>query len=347
MQLSSARGLLAASIALLAVFASSSLVLADASPTASASAGDGDVVVAKVGVRTITVREVERRIAQIPPFQLRYFGKTHEEIRRKFVEEGVVKETLYVEGAEADKLRELPDVADKVRSVLRNALIKQLRAEVAAAGPPTDEEVKAYYDAQKDKYHAPARVALWRILVATREEAERVIEKAKADLSPKKWNELARDTSVDKSTNMRGGNLGFVAPDGTTSDPNIKVDVALLKAAENVKDAELVPEPVAEGSQWAVVWRRQSMKAVDRPLELETPSIRQILMHEREQKRIAELVAELRKKDLGETHPELLDLLEISGTGDVSPVKRPGTLPSSRHPTPTSPVPKETPAGQR
>ncbi|MDC0748791.1 peptidyl-prolyl cis-trans isomerase [Polyangium mundeleinium] len=336
------RAILASSIALVAATATSSYVLAQA-----AAPSDGDAIVAKVGVRTITVREVERKLAAIPPFQLRYFGKTHDEIRRKFVEETVLKETLYAEGAEAAKMRDLPEVGERIRSVLRNAIVSQIRAEVAAQGAVTDEEVRAYYDANRDKYHAPSRVAIWRILVATREQALDVIQKAKADLSPKRWNELARDLSLDKTTSMRGGNLGLVAPDGTTTDPNVKVDVALVKAAEAVKDSELVQEPVAEGSSWAVIWRRQSIKAVDRPLELEAPSIKQILMHERTQKKIQDLVAALRKKHLGETNADLLEMLGVSAMGEVAPAKRPGTLPSSRRPAAGPPAPSQTPAGPR
>lgn len=329
-------------ISLCGVVATSSYVLADAS-----EGGGDDPVVAKVGEQKITKSEVEKRLALVRPFQLRYFGSTIEELRRRFVEEAIVKDALYVASARAETIEKRPDVSDKIRSILRNALLKQIRAEVASSSPVSDEEVRAYYEANRDKYHAPTRIALWRILVATKDEATQLIEKAKADLSPKRWNELARDFSLDKSTNMRGGNLGFVAPDGSTSDANIKVDVALLKAAEAVKDAELVPEPVAEGSQWAVVWRRQTSKAVERPLELEAPSIKQILTHEREQKRVREVVEELRKKELSDTHPELLDLLEVSGVGDVSPIRRPGTLPTSRHTVPAAPVPKETPAGPR
>lgn len=342
MRISKRSHALFAVISLFGIVATSSYVLADASES-----GGDDPVVAKIGEQKITKSEVEKRIALVRPFQLRYFGSTLDEIRRKFVEEAIVKDALYVAAARAEKMENTPDVSDKLRSILRNALLKQIRTEVANAAAVTDEDVRVYYEANRDKYHAPTRVALWRILVATKDEAAQLIEKAKADLSPKRWNELARDFSLDKSTNMRGGNLGFVAPDGSTNDANIKVDTALLKAAEAVKDAELVPEPVAEGSQWAVVWRRQTSKAVHRPLELEAPSIKQILTHEREQKRVRELIDELRKKELSDTHPELLDLLEVSGVGDVSPIKRPGTLPTSRHTVPATPVPKETPAGPR
>ena len=43
---------------------------------------------------------------------------------------------------------------------------------------------------------------------------------------------------------MHGGNLGFVAPDGTTTEPGLKVSRWILDAASRVKDSEIVPEPV-------------------------------------------------------------------------------------------------------
>jgi len=207
--------------------------------------------------------------------------------------------------------------------------------------------VKAYYDAHADKYHSPARIMIWRILVANKEDAEKVLDKVKQDLSPKHWNEVARDESLDKTTSLRGGNLGFAEPDGKTGDPNVKVDPTLVRAAEKVKDGELVPEPVAEGSSWAIVWRRQSMRAISRPLDLETPNIRQMIAHERVEARLRELVGELRKKYVSDLHPETIELLEVSGMGEISPVKRPGTLPASRRPAAGSPIPTETPAGNR
>lgn len=308
---------------------------------------DGAEVVVKVANRSFTISEVERRIANVPAFQLRYFGKSREEIRRRFLEETLIKDALLVQGAEEEKLAETPEVAERIRGVLRGALVNKITQEAAAAGPITDEEVKAYYDANKSTYHAPPRIVLWRIVLATRAEAQSVIDKVKTDLSPKKWNEIAREQSLDKATNMRGGNLGFVEPNGATSDPNLKVDAALVTAAEKAKDGELVPEPVEDDGRWSVVWRRQSMRAVDRPLEIEAPQIRIVLMRQRTDKRIADMVAELRKKNVTETNADLLELLAVSGMGEVSPVKRPGTLPSARHPAAGSPVPAEAPNGNR
>ena len=98
-------------------------------------------------------------------------GKTPEEIRRNFLDRVVVREMLLAEGAISDKMNERPDVGDRIRVVLRNLLLSKIRAEVASASPTTDADVKAYYDANVARYNSPQRIAIWRILVETREEA--------------------------------------------------------------------------------------------------------------------------------------------------------------------------------
>ncbi len=291
-----------------------------------------DAIVARVGERTITVREVERRIAQVPPFQLRSFGRTPEEIRRRFVEEVLVREQLLSQGALAEGLDARPEVEERVRAILRSAVLGRLRVDTATSSPVTDDEVRAYYEANQDKFRSPPRIALWRILVGTRKEAEEILASLGKDLTPKRWNEIARERSLDKATSLRGGNLGFVAPDGSTAEPGLKVDPRLVEAASRVKDAEVVGEPVPEGDRFAVVWRRQSMKAVNRTLEQEAPSIRQVLAHNKAEARVKDLLARLRKEHLAEHNPDYVDLIDISSTGDLQPVKRPGTLPAARRP---------------
>lgn len=195
--------------------------------------------------------------------------------------------------------------------------------------PVSDADVEAYFQANKARFNAPPRVALWRILLGTREEALALLEDVKKDLTPKHWNEVCRDKSLDKATNMRGGNLGFVAPDGTTAEAGVKIDVALVQAAMAVKDAELVPEPVREGERWAVVWRRQAMRAVERDLESERGNIRQTLLHTRTEEKIKGVLEALRRDRLTEYSPELVDQLDITSNGELQPMRRPGSLSSS------------------
>jgi len=238
-------------------------------------------------------------------------------------------------------------VQERLRSVLRSALLTQVRVDVARDEPIRDEQMQDYYDANKARFNAPARLALWRILVDKREDAEQIIADAKKDLTPKHWTELCRERSIDKATSMRGGNLGFVAPDGSTGEPGVRIDPALFTAASEVKDAELVPQPIKEGARWAVVWRRQSMRPVERTLESEAPSIRQILSHSKTEEHIKGMLAKLRAEQLTELHPELTDLLDITSSGDIQPMRRPGSLATSRRPSATPPAPVPGPGGLR
>jgi len=306
---------------------------------------DDGAVAAKVGSRTITVGELSQRIAQVPPFQLRSFGTNADEVRKNFLDKVLVREALLAEGARGAKLDERDDVKERIRGALRTAALAKIRADLLAKEPVTDEEIKAYYDANAAKFHSPPRIAIWRIQVATRDEAQAILDELKKDPTPKKWTEIARDKSLDTATKMRGGNLGFVAPDGTTAEPGLKVDPAILEAVGKVSDVQIVAEPVKDGDRFAVLWRRQSMRAIDRPIEIESTSIRQLLTHQKTEKKITEEIARLRKEHVGETHPELLDLLEISSLGELGPARRVDAGSSAQKPSAGSPAPKEQPGG--
>jgi peptidyl-prolyl cis-trans isomerase C len=328
-----------ARIAALSVVLGSTLLVG----TPSRADGPQSPVVARVGKVVITVADLERRIANVPTFQLRSFGKTPEEIRKTFLENVLVREVLLAEGAKAEGLGDRDEVGERIRGLLRNVVVADLRAQ-GSKDAVTPEDVRAYYESNAAKFHTPARIAIWRIQVASKADAAAVIEDVKKDLSPRHFADVAREKSLDKTTSLRGGNLGFVEPSGATGEPGVSVDAALFEAASKVKDAELVPEPVKDGDRFSVVWRRQSMKPVDRTLDVEAPSIRQILAHERAEARIKQTLDKLRKEQVSDVHPELTDLVDISATGELSSAKRPGVLPANRA---ASPAPQQTPAGLR
>ena len=328
---------------LLAAVAFSSSILA----SHAFGAGMPNDVVVRVGDRTVTAGELERRIASIPPFQLKTLGRSADEVRKNFVEQGVVRELLLSEGGAAAKLDARPEVRERIRGLLRGALIARTRGEAAATASITEANVKGFYDRNVAKYNAPPRIAIWRILVGTREDAARVLEEIKKDPKSAHWNDIAREKSIDKATNMRGGALGFVAPDGSTAEPGVVVDLAVLRAAASVADGEFAPEPVREGKGWAVVWRRQSMKAVVRTIEQETPAIRQTIAHERGEAKVKELVERLRRERVSALNEAAVDQLEITSAGDVQRSGRPGVLPQSRHSAQESPVPMPGPSGLR
>lgn len=320
------------------------LALAFAAGTAlaqSPSAADGksDVAVT-VGTSSMTVAEVEKRLAAIPHFQLAQFGKTPSEIRKAFVEKVLVPELLFVEEAKRREVEKGPATRDRVRDALRQAMEAELKE---AANSVSPDEIKSYYDENKHRFNTPRRIKLWRILVKDEAAAKKIIAGVKPTevTAAERWNKHARDDSLDKSTNMRDGDLGFVTPDGQTEMPQLRVDPALFVAAEKVKDGELVPEPVKEGERFAVVWRRGSLEAVNRTLSQEAPAIRQILARQKVSNQVGDLAKKLQGEHVKNVSYELLSYVNVDASGDVGARQRPGVIPRHRARMPGAPQREE------
>jgi peptidyl-prolyl cis-trans isomerase C len=177
--------------------------------------------------------------------------------------------------------------------------------------------VQKYYDANRARYDTPERLQIWRILCKTKEEAQSVLDEAKKEPTPKEFGDLAREHSVDKATNLRAGNLGFIAPDGTSNEPGLRVDPVIVTAAHGVRDGELVSAPVAEGEYFSVVWRRGTIPATKRTVDQVAAQIRDALWKARVKDETDRLVASLRAAKLRDMNASLLDLLGPTAFGDA------------------------------
>ena len=297
-------------------------------------------VVARVGPKMVTAGELEDRLAAVPRFQLVGFGDSPDAIRRKFLNDVIIAEVLMAAGAEDLHLdRELP-TAHQVDRVRSSATLRALRTQLGSAATVPVEDVKKYYELNKSRYDSPERLGVWRILCRSREEAVAVIEAARKDSTPLKFQELARDHSLDKATNLRGGNLGFLAPDGTSNEAGLKADPAIVKAAATVKDGEIVAAPVPEGAYFAAVWRRGTVGASKRSVEDVAAQIRDTLWKQRVEEGTKKLIEELRARELTEYNEQLVNGIEISPEeGNVIARRRPGQV-TPLAPTPGKPPPK-------
>ncbi len=310
------------------VFASTALLLAFGNARADVPNDPRRAAVCvHVGTRDVTVGEVEDRMAQVPTFQLRTFGKDDAEIRRAFVDQVIIPDALWAQGASARHV----DVQVPTRFDLDRARAQStLRAMKARLGPPQSvsmDDVQAYYDKNKARYDAPERYQIWRISCATREEAQSVIAEAKKDATVPHWNKLARDHSLDKATYLRGGNVGFVTLDGQSNETGLKIDPAVARAASTVKDGELVSDPVAEGSGFAVVWRRGTVGASHRSVTEVKEQIQWAILRQREEDEKKKLLSDLRAKNVKEYNPEILTGIEVAPPdGVIVPRKRPGQV---------------------
>jgi len=287
-------------------------------------------VVVHVGpTRAITVGELEDRIAAMPPFQRATFGDTPDIVRRRFLMEVLLPETLFSLGGEGEKLDQKLPTSYAVERALSEATIRAIRDRVGPESAIPMADVQKYYDDNRARYDTPERYQLWRILCKTRDEAAEVIAEARKEPTPKEFGELARDHSIDKATDLRAGNLGFVTADGTSNEPGLRVDPSVVRAAQGVRDGDIVPTPVPEGDAFAVVWRRGTIAATKRSVDDAAAQIRDTLWKERVKSETDKLIASLRAAKVRDVNESLLDSIEISsGDGGVA-VRAPAPSSSS------------------
>jgi peptidyl-prolyl cis-trans isomerase C len=237
------------------------------------------------------------------------------ELKRKVLDTFLVPELLYAEEAERLKLGDRRGVQSRERDVLRAAMDRELHQETSRKVPVTTADIRGYFEANRGRFETPRRVHLWRILSDDEALIKKIIADCKGADGIQRWSQYARESSLDKATHLRNGELGFVHPDGDTDTPTLRVDQALFAAADQLKDGELAGEPIKEGLHWAAVWRRGSMKAVSRTLEQEQGSIRQVLERQRVEEARGALLTTLRARFVTAFDETALESLHFDTAG--------------------------------
>jgi peptidyl-prolyl cis-trans isomerase C len=271
--------------------------------------------VAHVGGESVSADALSWSIARIPDFQRAALGDTPSKLKRQVLDTFIIPDLLYAQEAERLKLGERSTVQNRQRDVLRAAMERELRQETRAKAPVTAVDIRAYFEANRSRFETPRRIHIWRILSDDEALAKKVIVDSKAVDGIQRWSQYARESSLDKATHLRNGDLGFVHPDGDTDTPTLRVDPALFAAADPLKDGEIAAEPVKEGLHWAVLWRRGSMKAINRSLEQEQGSIRQVLERQRAEQARDALLDELRAKYLSALNEAALENVRFDSDG--------------------------------
>jgi peptidyl-prolyl cis-trans isomerase C len=255
---------------------------------------------ARVGTLSIDVATFAARAARLAPFQRTRFGTAWPEQRRHFLEQELVREALIeVQAAKDD--RQLASARD---SALARALLAELEQGVETAGVPAD-QIAGYYAQHRQNYEAPRSILIWRILLRQETEARALLHELGTPTEGT-WSRLARERSIDTATHMRAGSLGYVAADGQTHMPQVRVAAALFVAADRVRDGQLVPEPVVEGEAFAVVWRRASRVAASNQLATVSADIGALLRHEKFASETRTLIERLRQESVRDYQPARL-----------------------------------------
>lgn len=150
----------------------------------------------------ITEKDLNAIISRYPEEQR---ASLQNEVKRKQLLEQLISFELmnkFGKEIELDKTQEYKDAIESIsKEVLTSMAINKILADITV----TDEEVKKYYEDNKEAFGQPATVSARHILVATEEEAKKAKEEITSETMS--FGDAAMKYSTCPS-NQQGGNLG-------------------------------------------------------------------------------------------------------------------------------------------
>ena len=271
---------------------------------------EDDVAVATVAGRPIPRSRLLARIAdvrrgprgrQLPPD-----GATDDgELARWMVQELVTEEVL------AHEARALglgaPELSDRVAPEAWPAAVEGLMARVTASVTVPEDEVRAYYERNRDRYRRPAARRVRHVLLADEASAREVAAAVAhgADLAT-----IAEARSLDAGTRAAGGDLGEVHP-GELSGP--------FEDAVFSTEAGALLGPIRTDHGWHVVRVEAVADASDVPFAEARPQIQ------------AELTTAARIREFDAWLARRRAELAVIEPGFEHPADPVGGFPSHRH----------------
>lgn len=159
---------------------------------------------AKVGSEKITEQVLEKELKNLPEFAQQLFEG--QEGKQRFLDELIKKELLYQE-AKKKGLAKDPDFQSKLEEFKKITLIGVLlEKEIEEKAAVTEQEVKEYYEKNKSDFSNVNQIRASHILVKSKEEAQKVLQRLKAG---EDFGKIAKEKSLDPGSARNGGDVGF------------------------------------------------------------------------------------------------------------------------------------------
>jgi len=260
----------------------------------------------KVGNAKITEADLERELKNLPEFaQALFAGSSGKE---RFLDELVKKEILYQEAVKKGIDKD-PQFKAKVEDFQKITLVGLLLEKVIEEkSKVTPEDVKDYYEKNKDEVSPATQIRVSQIVVKTSDEAKGIYEKLKQG---EDFAKIAKQSSLDPGSAKNGGDLGYLAKG--QMKPEIESVAAKLKAGQ-------FSPPVKIPAGYLIV--KVTEKKFGKPLEFDKVKnlIAQRLAAEKQKDAFDSYLDELRKTYKVEMNKEAIS--QLSGQekqGEAAP----------------------------
>lgn len=266
-------------------------------------------VLARVDDVKITQTEFEAEFETLPDYAKQVFAD--QAGRERFLNEIVNKELLY-RAAVKKGLDKTPEFARKLADFKKLTLVSELiEKEILPKATVSDQEVKEFYEKNKDEFATTKEVKASHILVKTEEEARKVLDRLKAG---EKFESLARALSIDKASAKNGGDLGYFSRGQMVPE--------FEKAALALNTGEVsAPVKTPFGYHLIKVTDRKTGPAME--FERIRDLISQKLAADRQREAFDSYLTELKKTHKVEIHADALAKIEAEEkkTGEEAPAE--------------------------
>jgi peptidyl-prolyl cis-trans isomerase C len=159
---------------------------------------------ARIDNTNITQADFDSEFQALPDYARQMFADAAG--KEKFLNEIINKELIYKEALKKG-VDKSPEFNKKVEDFRKLTLVSQVfeKEILAKAGVP-DQEIKDYYEKNKNDFVVAKELRASHILVKTEGEAGKVLERLKKG---EKFDAIARAVSIDTGSAKNGGDLGF------------------------------------------------------------------------------------------------------------------------------------------
>lgn len=172
-----------------------------------------------------------------------------------------------------------------LRQLTIEKMYMKLKEQVTSDVKVSDEEIKRYYEENKEMFNEPGGIRIFHILVDSKEEAEDIIDRLSKG---EDFSELARKYSKCPSKE-KGGDLGIV-------NENTNFVPAFKEAALKLNPGEIAREPVKTEFGYHIIKAGEKKASKAASLEDVKEEIRYQLLEEAKNKVFSRYLDELRGK---------------------------------------------------
>jgi parvulin-like peptidyl-prolyl isomerase len=309
-------------------------------PAADPDAARRALVIAKFNGGQITVGSLEDDIKRQPEMNQMEF---RDPAQLRDLYNRTLRFELLAQEAEHRGIQQRPDVLDSIKQNAVQTLYRKSFDERITPESMTVADVQTYYTAHPEEFDRPALRRASHIVVATRDEALKLLVQVKAgDVAA--FRRLAREQSIDQTNKARGGDLRYFDARGAGhGEPGQPIPAAVVKAVFALKTVgDVAAQPVAIDGGFSIVKYTGERPAELRTLAQADESIRTRLWRQKRQEAMEAFVVELRARLKPEVHPELVDTItleDVSPTAGIAPGFPTGHPPAAVDPTTPAPVP--------